>query len=109
MSSNLKIIFYDLVGIKMPEWPFVMLESMANDRSSARFVFLVKVPDYRTTFSENPSIKRRFSIGRGHESDLRIWDISVSRSHTDIEYEDGVFKIKDKLSKFGTLVKTRGK
>lgn len=101
--------YYDLIDIKIPNWPFVMLESMANERNSSRFVFLVKVPDFRTTFSENPNLKRKFSIGRGHESDLRIWDISVSRSHTDIEFEDGVFKIKDKLSKFGTLVKVKGK
>lgn len=101
--------YYDLVEIKQPECPYLILESMPNERNSSRFVFMIKIPDYQTSNRENPAIKRRFSIGRGHESDLRISDISVSRAHTDIEYSNGVFKIQDKWSKFGTLVKVRSK
>jgi pSer/pThr/pTyr-binding forkhead associated (FHA) protein len=43
-------------------------------------------------------------VGRGHDSDVRVQDISVSRSHAYIRYaQDGIF-IDDFNSKFGTLV-----
>merc|ERR1712110_740223 len=43
-------------------------------------------------------------LGRGHESDLRINDISVSRCHAKIKLEKGKFMLEDNTSKFGTLV-----
>lgn len=43
-------------------------------------------------------------MGRGHESDLRINDISVSRCHALVKYKDGKFTLEDNVSKFGTLV-----
>lgn len=46
------------------------------------------------------------TIGRGHESDVRINDISVSRSHASLKYDalTGKLLLKDLKSKFGTLV-----
>jgi pSer/pThr/pTyr-binding forkhead associated (FHA) protein len=44
-----------------------------------------------------------FQLGRGHDSDLRINDISVSRRHASLEYRDDGFYIVDYQSKFGTL------
>jgi pSer/pThr/pTyr-binding forkhead associated (FHA) protein len=43
-------------------------------------------------------------MGRGHDSDLRINDISVSRLHAMVKYKDGRFLLEDNMSKFGTLV-----
>lgn len=43
-------------------------------------------------------------IGRGHESDVRISDISVSRVHAKLCFENGDFYIEDYGSKFGSLV-----
>ena len=45
-------------------------------------------------------------IGRGHESDIRVNDISVSRNHAKLKYstEDGTLLIRDLKSKFGTLI-----
>ena len=45
-------------------------------------------------------------IGRGHESDIRINDISVSRSHAKLKYdmENGTILLRDLKSKFGTLM-----
>lgn len=42
-------------------------------------------------------------MGRGHESDVRINDISVSRSHATLTFQNGKIKIQDLKSKFGTL------
>jgi hypothetical protein len=50
---------------------------------------------------DNTSIK----LGRGHESDLRINDISVSRCHSILSFQQSLVYLKDNTSKFGTLVK----
>lgn len=43
-------------------------------------------------------------LGRGHESNIRISDISVSRCHAIIKVIDKKFYIEDNKAKFGTLV-----
>jgi len=43
-------------------------------------------------------------LGRGHASDIRISDISVSRLHAFISYVDNKYILTDNNSKFGTLV-----
>jgi len=44
-------------------------------------------------------------FGRGHDTDVRIHDISVSRLHAYIKKDElGRFYIEDNASKFGTLV-----
>jgi FHA domain len=43
-------------------------------------------------------------IGRGHDADVRITDISVSRLHATVKKTNrGYFYIQDNKSKFGTL------
>ena len=46
-------------------------------------------------------------MGRGHESELRVSDISVSRCHAILKYDaerTHSYYLEDNLSKFGTLV-----
>jgi pSer/pThr/pTyr-binding forkhead associated (FHA) protein len=50
-----------------------------------------------------------FKVGRGHDSDIRVSDISVSRYHARIKYQDGQFLLEDNTSKFGTLVMIKDK
>ncbi len=53
----------------------------------------------------NLESKQNIRIGRGHDSDIRVTDISVSRFHALIKKEkDGSFVLEDNNSKFGTLV-----
>jgi hypothetical protein len=59
----------------------------------------------RTLYVMNMEGKSSIRIGRGHESDIRITDISVSRYHSSIrKTKDGSFLLEDNNSKFGTLV-----
>lgn len=44
-------------------------------------------------------------LGRGHQCDIRVNDISVSRQHALMKLEDNKFTLFDQTSKFGTLVK----
>ena len=47
-------------------------------------------------------------VGRGHDSEVRITDISVSRCHALIKRSSkGDFIVEDNNSKFGTLVLLR--
>lgn len=48
--------------------------------------------------------KNEFKLGRGHESEVRINDISVSRCHAIIKCKPDGFYVEDNCSKFGTIV-----
>ena len=45
-------------------------------------------------------------VGRGHDADIRVTDISVSRFHARINRDpnNGHFYVEDNKSKFGTLI-----
>lgn len=44
-------------------------------------------------------------LGRGHDCEIRVTDISVSRNHAKIEKIGNDYFIFDNKSKFGTLVR----
>lgn len=48
--------------------------------------------------------KSLFNIGRGHESDIKVADISVSRTHARVLMREEGFVLEDNMSRFGTLV-----
>lgn len=77
-----------------------MLESLTFEKNSSRMIHLI-MPDQD---------KQTFKLGRGHESDVRVSDISVSRCHALIKFnlESGRYYLEDNLSKFGTLVLAKG-
>lgn len=72
----------------------LLLEIIEGFKSGIRYVWAVQMMD-----------KDSIVLGRGFDAEIRINDISVSRSHSIIENCKGTFVIKDKKSKFGTLVK----
>ena len=47
-------------------------------------------------------------IGKAHQTDLRLEDISVSGTHCHIKYSDNEFLLVDDESKFGTLIELKG-
>lgn len=56
----------------------------------------------------NLNQKNTIKIGRGHDNDLRIADISVSRCHAFIKKDSkGHIVLEDNQSKFGTLVQIK--
>lgn len=87
---------WNLVDLKRPDdkdTPYMILESLNSEKNSSRTIHTVVINTERYTFS----------LGRGHDSDLRINDISVSRKHANLVYRDGKFYFVDLKSKFGTL------
>ena len=89
---------YRLVDVELPkEKNFLWLESLTFEKNSSRMVHVV-MPDRE---------HKSFKLGRGHESDLRVSDISVSRCHAILKYDSErthSYYLEDNLSKFGTLV-----
>lgn len=77
-----------------PAVPYIVLEACPTDRAGAKALHVIMMSNGKQTIR----------LGRGHDSDVRINDISVSRCHAMIRYEAGEFLIEDNDSKFGTLV-----
>ena len=88
----------ELLRIEKPKSPFLVLEGVGNDKNSNKGVYIVAV-------TGNQGI----SLGRGHDADVRISDISVSRTHAIIRFVEDCFVVEDKNSKFGTLVSAQEK
>jgi hypothetical protein len=92
---------YRLIDVDIPEQKkkFLWLESLTFKKNSSRMVHLI-IPDGE---------KSQFKFGRGHDSDVRVSDISVSRCHAFLKYtSDDCFFLEDNFSKFGTLVLQKG-
>ena len=74
-----------------------MLESLPLDKNTSRMIHVI-------TFTEG---RTEFKIGRGHESEVRVNDISVSRCHAVVRKCADGFYINDNNSKFGTIILVR--
>lgn len=85
--------------IKPDDRSYIILESLTLEKNSSRMVHVLSVDESKDTFR----------LGRGHESDVRVNDISVSRCHAILKYKDHSFFVEDNLSKFGTLVLVKDK
>jgi len=72
---------FNLVDYERPDGDFLVLESLHQEKNTSRIIHIIR-PNEK---------KDSFKLGRGHESDLRINDISVSRSHDIIKFKDGKF------------------
>lgn len=95
-SNGLSYRLVDVEADLPQDKNYLLLESLTFEKNSSRMVHLI-MPDAE---------KKIFKLGRGHESDVRVSDISVSRCHALVKYnaENGRFYLEDNLSKFGTLV-----
>lgn len=72
-------ITYHLVEYERPqENCYLVLESLNQEKNSSRIIHIIRPNE----------TKDCFKLGRGHESDLRINDISVSRCHAIIKFKD---------------------
>jgi len=87
-------IKYSLAEIDKPTTGnYILLESLIHERNSSRMANVI-IPQEG---------KEVFKLGRGHEADIRITDISVSRFHAQLRCGKDGYYIEDNNSKFGTL------
>ena len=95
-NSELKT-YYLIDGLEMPEnTNYLILESLTylKDKQNLKNVFVVKLQDSEIT------------IGRSETNDIVDNDISVSRHHASMQFnqENGEITLVNKSSKFGILV-----
>lgn len=93
--------------VPMPEThaPYIVLENMMRQEGQNGDQ---SAPATRGIFVISLAGKKMLKLGRGHESDVRIADVSISRWHATVSLSDnGQFIIEDHGSKFGTLVSMR--
>lgn len=88
-------IVYKLVEITPPKsGHYIVLESLPLEKNTSRTIHVLNFSPEKPTFN----------MGRGHESEVRVNDISVSRCHAILKYQPDGMYIEDNRSKFGTLV-----
>jgi len=92
----------ELVPIERPETPYIIVERLYYDEvkekeNGEKMVIQLCLSN----------MDARIKLGRGHECDIRENDISVSRLHAYMKFQNGKFAIYDNSSKFGTLVLLR--
>jgi len=89
---------YDLIDIVRPvDASYIILESlnqMKDNNNNLKSIHVIILDEQKIT------------LGRGHEADVRINDISVSRQHAVLLFDNSTGKIvlRDLKSKFGTLI-----
>jgi hypothetical protein len=83
---------YPLCEVGKGDSPYIVLSSLHSD--------LHKKQATAITLNRNCSV----NIGRGHDSEIRLNDASISRLHARLYNRDGLFYIEDSRSKFGTSV-----
>jgi hypothetical protein len=84
---------YTIMEFDTPDNNYMVLESIKSAPAKVVHVFNLD-PRYDS-----------FKVGRSVETDMKIADISVSRTHSFLTVRDGRLYVEDNGSKFGTLVK----
>lgn len=84
-----------MITVEKPACPYIILEKLSTggDAKNSSTLSLIVPTDHEP-----------IRLGRGHQCDLRVSDISISRVHALLKYKDGKFLIFDNESKFGTLI-----
>jgi len=91
---------FDMVDIPRPlNNDFLLLESINKTKGAIRTIHML-IPS---------NTGKVYKLGRGHEADIKITDISVSRLHAHIKCTPKGFVIEDNSSKFGILVHLENK
>lgn len=99
-------VTYDIVEIPKPLGPYLILEILSRERNQSRGIHVLNMGAKNLIRLVKFLSKMMILLkqGRGHDSEIRIPDISVSRCHAAIKFEKNMFFIEDNASKFGTLV-----
>ena len=97
---KIKDTTYNLMDLQRPDNNYIMLELILKEKSETRFLYIIHMKEKTTITLVNRSLIK----GRANESDVRISDISVSRSHAFLKLINNKFYLEDNLSKFGSLI-----
>lgn len=71
----------------------MILEALKKDKEASKGLHIISFCN-----------KKQIRVGRGHDPEFRVSDISVSRCHGIFKVSGSNFYLEDNSSKFGTLV-----
>lgn len=96
---------HEIISVEKPSCPYIILEKISHNTSGGSSNGVSPENKKSSMLSLIvPNGDDPIRLGRGHQCDLRISDISVSRVHALLRYQNGKFLIFDNESKFGTLI-----
>ena len=84
---------YEILNFNSEYKNFIIIESLSQDRHKNKYLYVINLDN-----------KDTIKIGRGHDSNLLLSDISVSRFHCSMTLEKSKIYLQDNDSKFGTLI-----
>lgn len=84
---------FSLIDFQHEFKSYMTLESLTRDKNKNKYLYVISLEN-------NGKIK----LGRGHDADILLSDISISRVHCLISIENKNIFIEDNNSKFGTLI-----
>ena len=90
-ENKMRSALYTIMEFDTPENNYMILESIKSAPAKVVHVFDLSFDN--------------FKVGRSIETDMKIADISVSRTHSYLYLRNGKLIVEDNGSKFGTLVK----
>ena len=90
-ENKMRSSMFAIMQFDNPDDNYMILESIKSAPAKVVHVFDLRYDE--------------FKVGRSVETDMKIADISVSRTHSFIKVRDGKIVVEDNGSKFGTLVK----
>jgi len=90
-ENKLRSSLFSIMQFDKPEGNYMILESIKSAPAKVVHVFDLTYDD--------------FKVGRSVDTDMKIADISVSRTHSFFKIQNGKICVEDNGSKFGTLVK----
>ena len=72
---------------------YLSFENLTLDKQKNKFIYVINLDN-----------NKKIKIGRGHESNVVLSDISVSRIHCQLDVDNNEVYLEDNNSKYGTLV-----
>ncbi|CAG9318861.1 unnamed protein product [Blepharisma stoltei] len=86
----------ELVSMAYPTKSYMIIEDYRPESRQSHGLHIISIEEGQLAL-----------IGRGHECDVKLSDISVSRHHARIKLQNNQFIIEDQNSKFGTLLQAK--
>ena len=84
---------YKIIEFKTEFKNYISFENLTLDKQKNKFIYVI-----------NLDTKKEIKIGRGHESNIILSDISVSRVHCILNIHNKNIYLEDNEAKYGTLV-----
>jgi len=87
----------NILGIETPKNDkYIILEALNSDEILKKNTKIVHIIDFKKL--------KELDVGRGHDNQVRITDISISRLHCKFFTKNNEIYIDDQGSKFGSLI-----